>query len=365
VEDWLDCGQCRDCFIPSFAYRPGGSAQYALAISNFDDPANIRRFRFGFIASSDNHTARPGTGYKEFDRRGMTEATGPRSEEWRNRLLGGPPPTPGKESIAVDPTAPRPLNQAVQTVDFERQASFFMTGGLVAVHSAARDRDSIWSSLKRREVYGTSGDRILLWFDLLNAPEGSLPMGSETTVATAPRFRVRAVGAYKQLPGCPEFSTMSLSAERLKFLCHNECYNPSDERRLIQRIEVVRIRPQIRPGEPVETLIEDPWQRFACQPDAAGCAVEFEDPDLLSGDREVVYYVRAIQEATPAVNGGGLRCRRDASGACVEANPCYGDYRTDFSDDCLNTIEERAWSSPIFVRPERNAQADIQEPLEP
>lgn len=358
AEDWLDCGQCRDCFIPAFNYRPGGSTQYAMAISNFDDPAQVRRFRFGFIGSSDNHTARPGTGYKEFDRRAMTEAAGPRSEAWRDRLLGGPPPTPSDESVPIDPLAPRALNQAVQAVDFERQASFFMTGGLVAVHSAARDRDSIWNALKRREVYGTSGERILLWFDLMNGPQGPLPMGSETTISTPPHFRVRAVGAFKQLPGCPEFSTMSLSPERLKKLCHNECYNPSDERRIIQRIEVVRIRPQIRPGEPVRDLIEDPWRRFACPPDPGGCTVEFDDPALIDGGREVLYYVRAIQEATPAVNAGGLRCQRDASGKCVKVNPCYGDYRTDYNDDCLTAIEERAWSSPIFVQPPKNRTED-------
>jgi hypothetical protein len=72
---------------------------------------------------------------------------------------------------------------------------------------------------------------------------------------------------------------------------------------------------------------------------------------MIAGQREVVYYVRAIQEATPAVNGGGLRCRRDASGQCLEVNPCYGDYRTSYDDDCLTAVEERAWSSPIFVRP--------------
>ncbi|HYD49982.1 MAG TPA: DUF3604 domain-containing protein, partial [Terriglobales bacterium] len=66
IEDWLDAGQCRDCVIPSFNYRPRSSVQYMMALSNFDDPAKPLRFRFGFLASSDNHKARPGTGYKEF-----------------------------------------------------------------------------------------------------------------------------------------------------------------------------------------------------------------------------------------------------------------------------------------------------------
>ena len=48
------------------------------AIRNFDDPQHPRQFHFGFIGSSDNHSARPGTGYKEFARREMTEATGAR-----------------------------------------------------------------------------------------------------------------------------------------------------------------------------------------------------------------------------------------------------------------------------------------------
>ena len=33
----------------------------------------------------------------------------------------------------------------------------------------------------------------------------------------------------------------ALSPERMAKLCHNECDNPSDERKLITRIEVVRI----------------------------------------------------------------------------------------------------------------------------
>jgi Protein of unknown function (DUF3604) len=345
IDDWKDCGYCRDCFNPSFGYRPANSAQYVLALTNFDDPADPRRFRFGFIASSDNHTARPGTGYKEYGRRMMTEAAGPRDETWARRMLPAPG-DPDPESIPFDPST---LQNAFLATDLERQASFFMTGGLVAVHSPGRDRGAIWDTLKRREVYGTSGERILLWFDLLNGSAGELPMGSEATLRETPRFRVRAAGSLKQLPGCPDHSLKALSPERLAYLCRGECYNPSDERHLITRIDVVRIRPQTRAGEPVGTLIEDPWRRFECRRDPAGCVVEFDDPDFTVNRRDVAYYVRAIQEPTLAVNAGGLRCEYDANGNCVKTNPCFGDYRTSYEDDCLSENEERAWSSPIYV----------------
>lgn len=346
--DWKDCGHCRDCFNPAFNYRPGSSVQYIMAISNFATPAEPRRFRFGFLASSDNHKARPGTGYKEYGRRMMSESMGARDKSWRERLLGAPAAA-APESVPFDPTAPG--LQAFQVVDIERQASFFLTGGLVAVHANGRDRDAIWDALKRREVYGTSGERILLWFDLLNAPTGALPMGSETALDTAPRFRVQAAGSFTQRPGCPEHSATALSPERLDRLCRGECYNPSDERYRITRIEVVRIRPQERPGEPVAQLIEDPWRRFPCPPDPAGCTVEFDDPDFSGSGREALYYARAVQEPTLAVNAAALRCTYNAAGECVEVNPCYGDYRTPFDDDCLSPNEERAWSSPIYVRP--------------
>jgi hypothetical protein len=332
VADWKDCGHCRDCFEPAARYQPRNSVQYALALGNFaGSPEAPRRFRFGLVASSDNHSARAGTGYKEFARLQMTDARGARDESVRGwaRLLFGR--------------------------EFERQASFFLTGGLVAVHSEGRDRDAIWQALLRREVYGTSGERILLWFDLLNAPGGPLPMGAELALAEAPRFRVRAVGALAQEPGCPADAVHALGPERLERLCLGECHHPGDRRRAVMRIEVVRIRPQIRRGEPIGELVEDPWRRFACAPDPAGCVVEFEDPEFVAGGREHVYYVRAVQEATPAVNAGALRCEYGADGECVRPDPCYADWRTPANDDCLAPSEERAWSSPIFLAPGADA----------
>jgi hypothetical protein len=346
-DDWLDAGQCKDCFLPSFNYRPKSSVQYIEALTNFDDPANPRRFRFGFMASSDVHSARPGTGYKEFDRQANTEARGPNDPAWQQRILGRGPTGIAARSQPLDREAPA-IGFAM--VEFERQASFFLTGGLAAAHSTGRDRGAIWDALQRREVYGTSGDRILLWFDLLNAPSGArVPMGGEVKMNGAPSFEVRAVGALRQAPGCPDSSASALGAERLKHLCRDECYNPTDERKLIARIEVVRIRPQATPGEDVAGLIEDPWLVHACPADPAGCTFRFEDPAHASDGRDALYYVRAIEEPSKAVNAGNLRCEYDGDGNCVKVKPCHGDFRTDEDDDCLAETEERAWSSPIYV----------------
>jgi hypothetical protein len=71
--------------------------------------------------------------------------------------------------------------------------------------------------------------------------------------------------------------------------------------------------------------------------------------EFTAAGRDTVYYVRAIEEPSSSVNAGHLRRKYDESGNCLEVDPCYGDYRTDSSDDCTTPIEERAWSSPIYV----------------
>jgi hypothetical protein len=329
VGDWGDAGQCRDCFLPAFNYRPRSSVQYMLALGAFDEAGDPLRLRFGLLSSSDNHTARPGTGYKEHGRREMTDMRiGGVS---RLPHLRRPPSEPAPHSEPFDAATTRvPL---LKRREVERQASFFVTGGLVAAHASGRSREAVWDALKRKEVYGTSGPRILLWFDLVDAAGGARwPMGSELALGTTPSFEVRGVGSLAQLPGCPEYATASLSPERLAHLCLGECYHPSNQRRRISRIEVVRIRPQATPDEPIESLIEDPWQVFDCPLEPEGCSVRFSDPSFAAEGRDSLYYVRAIEEPSLAVGADPL--------GCLEAPP---------EDDCLGEVEERAWSSPIFV----------------
>jgi hypothetical protein len=343
LEEWLDCDQCRDCFKPSYGYRPRESVQYAMALSRNGEGepgAPPLRFRYGFVASSDNHTARPGTGYKQVERGAMTEVVG--TPNFVVRAAG---------SLARrmdDPRRPQPPSaQRVGVLNADlRVQSFLYPGGMAAVHATGRSRQAIWRALKRREVYGTSGPHILLWFDLLNAPGGRAPMGREVTLAEAPRFEVRAAGDFVQQPGCPSWTGEELSPERIRRLCHDECYHPGDRRHPIVEIQVVRILPQERAGEPVEPLIEDPWRRFECPPKPGGCTVRFEDPEFTGIGRDALYYARALQEPTSAINGSPLGTVFDASGRAVSTRPCNG---PGSEDGCPAPVQERAWSSPIFV----------------
>ncbi len=347
IQDWLEAGQCTDCFQPAFNYRPKNSVQYMMALGRKTPSGDPLRFRFGFMASSDNHSARPGTGYKEVARSEFTEA---RFSHFSDTPLGGKPDEePEAHSNPWDPERAQALFGVWEA---ERQASFFLNGGLVAVHTPARDRESIYAAMSQKRVYGTSGPRILLWFDLLNAPKTKdrLSMGGETRMKEAPIFEARAVGSFEQKPGCPDYATSALSPERLQRLCQGECYNPSDRRRQISRIEVVRVRPQLNPNERVETLIEDPWRVFECSDDLSGCRVVFTDDEFRSAGRDALYYARAIEVPSPAVDADPLRCERDAEGRCLTVRPCMDEA---VEDECLSSTEERAWSSPIFVDFER------------
>jgi len=351
LEAWLDCDQCRDCFKPAMNLRPRQTAQYSLVAARpaEDGAAPSSRLRYGFIASTDSHRARAATGFKQRDRVGTTDATGYPSERIEGLLapwLVGRQENPLRaQAVPEEPPGIRGL------LSVDREASFLYPGGAVAVHAAGRSRDAIFAALARRETYGTSGPRILLWFDLLNAPGGPAPMGSEVRLAEAPRFEVRAAGDRVQEPGCPEESLRALGPERLARLCRGECYRPGSAREPIVAIEVVRVRERRSEEEAPADLIEDPWRRFDCPADEEGCVVRFADDEYPTSGRPASYYVRVLQAPAPAINGATLRTTFDAEGRAVRVSPCLAGWRTPEGDDCLAPVQERAWSSPIFVDP--------------
>ena len=337
--DWLDAGQCRDCFLPTFNYRRKGSAQYMLAMTDFSNPEQPKRFDFGFIASSDNHSGRPGTGYKQF---GLKTNTETRS---LLKALGALRPKNKEQPAQSTPVQWDKISESL-LAEGERFGSFFYTGGLMAVHSEGRDRDSIWQAMQRKEVYATSGPRMLLWFDQLKG-EQQFPMGSQLSDDKNPEFRVRALGSFVQKAGCPADAISTLGEQRLQRLCQGECYHPDDQRRRIDRIEIIRVTPQKVPGEAIGELIQDPWKTFDCSQQEDGCEVSFKDDAFESDQRNVVYYARAIEEFSDAINGEQFGCEYDENGQCIAMRDC-GNHAGP-GEDCLAPVQQRAWSSPIYL----------------
>ncbi len=56
-EDWMQCGQLKNEFLPAYTYRPGMSAQAALA-TKIEEKDVFNSFKLGLIGSTDNHKAR-------------------------------------------------------------------------------------------------------------------------------------------------------------------------------------------------------------------------------------------------------------------------------------------------------------------
>ncbi len=174
-------------------------------------------------------------------------------------------------------------------------------------------------------------------------------MGSLVEQQHNPKFKVTAVGSFKQLEGCPEDALQFMDNKRAQKISNGDCYYPSDERYNITRIEITRIRPQQYQDENIDPLIEDQWLVHECPQNSQTCVLEFEDKDYENEKRDALYYARIYEEAIPTINANNLRTTFNKHGEAISVNPCHGDYRAALDDDCKADAPQRAWSSPIFV----------------
>ncbi|MEI6894143.1 MAG: DUF3604 domain-containing protein [Colwellia sp.] len=350
--DWLDAGQARSLLTPAFNYRPKKSVQYGYALRNFDDEDNPLRYTWGMIGSTDTHSARAGHGFKQTNRHGSSDTYGLASSVLK-LILAKDKGDENASQIAELPDISEQLAKVGYSImEIERLQSFFTTGGLAAVHAESRSRDGVWDAMKRKEVYATTGHRMLLWFDLINAQQDDkkvkMPMGSRVYMNISPTFEVKAVGSFKQLPGCPAVVFEKLPKARAEKLSLGECYYPSDERYPLDRIEIVRITPQNYADEAIDKLIENQWKVFDCKQQTT-CEISFTDTDFTQDKRDVLYYAKVFEQPIPTINGANLRTQFDENNKAISINVCHGDYRTDEDDNCSAMVSQRAWSSPIFV----------------
>jgi len=175
-------------------------------------------------------------------------------------------------------------------------------GGLVAVWAEQNTRHSIFDALKRREVYATSGPRIHLSLQgSKNAltcdmhDDDGIPMGgSFKNLGKAPQFRIQAM--YVSIP--------------------------------LQSIEI--IKGEFRDGELKETTIPV-WQELK---GGLHICATWKDPDF-DLKAPAFWYVRVLE--APTLRWSAHHCRKE--------NRC------DEFPGAETTLQERAWTSPIWYLP--------------
>lgn len=222
-----------------------------------------------------------------------------------------------------------------------RSGTVFNPGGITGVWADENTRGAIFAALTRREVYGTSGTRIAVrlfggWdlpTDLCGDPAllekgyaqgvpmgGSLPAPGDDGAARAPGFVVsalRAPGTTEQ-PGTPLESVQMVKGWIVNGVAHERVYDVAGAPGAGD-VDVATCAPT---GRGFDTL----------------CAA-WRDPDF-DPAQHAFYYARVLE--TPSCRWNGWACR-DLSG--VERPASCDDPAVP------KTIQERAWTSPIWYRP--------------
>ena len=193
---------------------------------------------------------------------------------------------------------------------FERSMSrsSWNPGGLVAVWAEQNTRESIFTALKRREVYATSGPRIRLKLEAspraLTCEPGSADNEKDDTVP---------MGGTITRPG--ESISLRIMAQ-------------ADDAP-IQTIEIVKGDLH---GDELRERVERVWHRDSGAHDV--CVTwKDEHPDAAA---PAFWYARVLEAPTPRWTA--YQCRR--AGRCDEY------------EDVDLWIRERAWSSPVWYLPE-------------
>ncbi len=293
----------------------------------FEENEGFNPYRFGLIGSSDTHNA--GAPYEEehfYSKTGVNDGLPERR--------GSVPP----EGVADwESYAELPADQKPQPYLGDWSAS-----GLAGVWAEENTRDSIYDALRRKETFATSGTRIRVRFF---AGYGLDAVDHEAA---------EAVSAY-YTSGVPMGA--DLLAERRGAPTFVAWATRDPQSAWLQRLQIVK--GWIEDGESREQVFDvacsdggkpDP-QTHRCPSNAARVDLGTCEPDFTKGDAELhsvwqdptfdaaqraFYYVRVLENPT---------CRWstwDALRAGISPNPAMP-----------VTLQERAWSSPIWVLPKR------------
>ena len=221
-------------------------------------------------------------------------------------------------------------------------------GGLAVVWAEENSRDSIFAAMRRREVYGTSGPRIQLRFfggwdyseDLCEREDGierayagGTPMGGELKGARGPD-----------------------SAPRFMFSALRDAGVEGRPGGLLQRVQIIKgwVDAEGRSREKVFEVGGNPDNGASvdaeCRPRGWGfdrlCDV-WSDPEF-DPERRSWYYARAVEN--PSCRWSAHICK-DMNVDCSRPEALNEELRGCCDAKFPRTIQERAWSSPIWYTP--------------
>ena len=222
-------------------------------------------------------------------------------------------------------------------------------GGLAVVWAEENSRDALFAAMRRREVYATSGTRPILRF--FAGQRAELHCGDADFVATAYRGGVPMGGEIGPVRGerSPRFGVLAFRDPGTAGAPGAPLQQRADRQGLGRCGRRSRTRrSSTSPATPTTAPASIP---ATCTPSGAGfdslCAV-WDDPEFDAVAARLLLRPRAREPDLPLehlpLQQPGHRLQHPASVPAEFAECC--------NPAVPKTIQERAWSSPIWYRPE-------------
>ncbi len=218
---------------------------------------------------------------------------------------------------------------------------WFNPGGLAGLWAEENARDALFEAMRRREAFGTSGPRIAVrLFGGFALPDGLC--GAADFAARGYALGVPMGGELPprplEAPAAPAFAALALQEPRGIPL---------------ERIQVVKV--WLEGGVARERVVDVAGGAGTGSVDPATCRTEapaastlcgvWRDPDFDPGE-SALYYARVVE--APSCRWTGHVCRERAVD-CARGAPAGLEACCDPA--VPKTIQERAWTSPIWYRP--------------
>ena len=292
-------------------------ARYALVEGLRErERIGVNPFKFGFIASTDTHNGNPG----DVEEDSYPGSAGARDAASGERLGGV------QMELAISQIASNP-------------------GGLVGIWAEENSRESLFAGMKRRETFGTSGTRIAP--RLFGSWDWDFGDGDPcATDRPAAAGYAAGVPMGSDLPARPE-------GEAAPSFLVSAARDPGTDAKpgtALQRIQIIKgwagedgvthQRVFDVAGGPNDASVDLATCRVSGPGHDALCSV-WVDPEF-DASQSAVYYARVLEN--PSCRYNAWECSRLPEGERPEG--CS-------DPNVVRTIQERAWTSPIWYEPAR------------